>query len=48
MNAVPRAEVLELLSAAGARVLDVVEDDAAGSGWISFRYAATKDAAQTR
>jgi SAM-dependent methyltransferase len=43
MNAVPRAEVLELLSAAGARALRVVENDAAGSGWISLQYAATKD-----
>jgi SAM-dependent methyltransferase len=43
MNAVPRDEVLAILAEAGARVLDVVEDDAAGSGWISLRYAATRD-----
>jgi SAM-dependent methyltransferase len=42
MNAVPRDEVLALLDAAGARVVDVAEDDAAGSGWISLRYTATR------
>jgi SAM-dependent methyltransferase len=45
MNAVPRGEVLELLGQSGARVVEVVEDDAAGSGWISLRYTATKDQA---
>jgi SAM-dependent methyltransferase len=42
MNAIPREEVLALLAASGARVVDVVEDDAAGSGWISLRYTATR------
>jgi predicted phosphoribosyltransferase len=37
-------EVVELLEAAGARVLDVAADDYAGPGWISLRYAATRDA----
>jgi hypothetical protein len=41
MNAVPRGEVLAILDRGGARVLDVAEDDAAGSGWISLRYTAT-------
>jgi SAM-dependent methyltransferase len=45
MNAVPRGDVLELLGTAGARVLGVVENDAAGSGWISLQYAATRDQA---
>ena len=43
MYGIPRAEVLDLLAASGARVLDVAENDAAGPGWISLRYAATKD-----
>jgi SAM-dependent methyltransferase len=42
MNAVPRDEVLAILDRAGARVLEVVEDDAAGSGWISLRYTVTR------
>jgi len=42
MNAVPRAEVLAILDEAGARVLDVVENDAAGPGWVSLRYTATR------
>ncbi len=42
MNAVPREQVLAILDGAGARVLEVVEDDAAGSGWISLRYSATR------
>jgi hypothetical protein len=42
MNAVPRAEVLAILEEAGAQVLDVVENDAAGPGWVSLRYTATK------
>jgi SAM-dependent methyltransferase len=42
MNAVPRDEVLALLDAAGALVVAVTEDDAAGSGWISLRYTSTK------
>jgi SAM-dependent methyltransferase len=46
MNGIPRAEVLAILAAAGARTIDVVEDDAAGSGWISFRYTATKEGPQ--
>ena len=45
MNAVPREQVLAILDGAGARVLEVVEDDAAGSGWISLRYSATRDPA---
>jgi hypothetical protein len=41
MHYVPKERVLEILSAAGARVIEVVENDFAGVGWISLRYAAT-------
>jgi hypothetical protein len=43
MHGIPRAEVCELLEASGTRVVEVIENDAAGPGWISLRYTATKD-----
>ncbi len=43
MHGVPSERVLAVLAAAGGRVLDTQEDHSAGSGWISFRYAVTKD-----
>ncbi len=43
MNAIPRGEVLTVLGEARAQVLEIVENDAAGSGWVSLRYTATKD-----
>jgi SAM-dependent methyltransferase len=45
MDGVPKERVLALLEGRGARVLDVQEDRAAGSGWISLRYAVVKEAA---
>ncbi len=42
MEGVPRDQVLALLEAAGAKLVAVEENSAAGSGWISLRYAATK------
>lgn len=44
MHALPREEVVALLEAAGARVLDVQRDSYAGPAWISLRYLATRDA----
>ena len=44
MHAIRRETVLATLEAAGARVLRVVDDHAAGLGWLSLRYTATKDA----
>ena len=43
MHGVPRERVLELLAAAGLRLLEVEENDAAGPGWVSLRYWATRD-----
>jgi SAM-dependent methyltransferase len=40
--AVPRNKVVALLADGGARILDVQEDAAAGGGWTSFRYCATR------
>jgi SAM-dependent methyltransferase len=48
MHGVPKERVLALLTDAGARVLDVEENRAAGSGWVSFRYAVTKAAGAER
>ena len=45
MHGVPEPEVRALLETAGARLVEVVENDAAGAGWVSLRYAATKDSA---
>jgi SAM-dependent methyltransferase len=42
MHAVPRAEVERILSEGGARLLDASENDAAGPGWVSLTYTATK------
>ena len=44
MYGIPRDEVLSLLDGSGARVVEVTENDAAGPGWISLRYTATKGA----
>jgi SAM-dependent methyltransferase len=43
MYELPREQVVATLAQAGARLIDVVENDAAGPGWISLRYTATKD-----
>jgi len=43
MNAIPRDDVLDILAGAGVRALEVVENDAAGPGWISLRYSATRE-----
>jgi SAM-dependent methyltransferase len=43
MHAIPRETVLAALERGGAHVLDVREDDAAGFGWRSLRYTATRD-----
>jgi SAM-dependent methyltransferase len=45
MHAVPRRDVERILSAGGARLLEATENDAAGPGWVSLTYTATKDAA---
>jgi hypothetical protein len=42
MHAIPRAEVERILGESGVRVLDVAQDDAAGPGWVSLRYTATR------
>jgi hypothetical protein len=42
MHAVQRAEVERILSEGGARLLDASENDAAGPGWVSLTYTATK------
>jgi hypothetical protein len=42
MHFVPKARVLEVLDAAGARLLEVVSNGAAGPGWVSLRYTATR------
>jgi SAM-dependent methyltransferase len=42
MYALPREQVVATLAQAGARLVDIVENDAAGPGWISLRYTATK------
>ncbi len=43
MYGIPREEVLDILAHAGARTFAVVENDAAGPGWISLRYSATRE-----
>ncbi len=43
MHDLPRAEVVRLLEESGARVVVVIEDEAAGAGWTSFRYCAVKE-----
>jgi SAM-dependent methyltransferase len=42
MHFVPREEVLALLAACGARVVEVAPDGSAGRAWESFRYVAAK------
>jgi SAM-dependent methyltransferase len=42
MHAVPRADVEALLTAAGARVLDVRRVHHCGPTWLAFRYDATR------
>ena len=42
MYGIPREEVVELLEANGATVVDVAEDPSAGGGWTSFLYCARK------
>jgi SAM-dependent methyltransferase len=44
MHAIPRGEVEKILAASGARLVEVAQDDAAGAGWVSLRYTATRDA----
>jgi SAM-dependent methyltransferase len=44
MHAVPRRNVERILRAGGARLLEATENDAAGPGWISLTYTATKAA----
>ena len=45
MYGVPRDEVVSILEQRGARVLEIAENDAAGPGWVSLRYLATKERA---
>jgi ubiquinone/menaquinone biosynthesis C-methylase UbiE len=42
MHAIKREELERFLVLNGARILGVVESQAAGPGWISYRYCATK------
>ena len=42
MHAVPRAEVLRILRAAGAAPVAVLDDSSAGYEWISFTYVARR------
>lgn len=42
MHGIPRAEVEQIIAARGGRLLTVEENDAAGGGWRSFRYCATR------
>jgi SAM-dependent methyltransferase len=42
MYALPRRQVTALLEGEGARLLEVVEDDAAGAEWLSLQYFATR------
>lgn len=42
MRGTGRQEVQSMLAAAGAKILDVQDDHAAGSCWISYRYCAIK------
>jgi hypothetical protein len=45
MHAVPRRDVERILRAGGARLLEAAENDAAGPGWVSLTYTATRPAA---
>ena len=42
MHGIPKTEVTELLSSAGARLLHVEEDTFAGPEWLSYLYFVTK------
>lgn len=42
MHGTARREVEETIAASGGRLIDVLENQAAGSGWLSFRYCAMK------
>ena len=42
MYGIPREEVVALLEANGATVVDVAEEPSAGASWTSFRYCARK------
>jgi hypothetical protein len=42
MYGTERAEVEEFLRNNGARIIDVVENSAAGASWEGFRYCVTK------
>jgi hypothetical protein len=42
MHCVPRDEVLSVVHAAGARVIDVADFVDAGEGFTSFRYVITR------
>jgi ubiquinone/menaquinone biosynthesis C-methylase UbiE len=43
MHGIARRRVERLIRRAGGRLVDVVEDRSAGSGWTSFRYCAVKN-----
>jgi SAM-dependent methyltransferase len=45
MHAVPRRDVERILRRGGARLLKATESDAAGPGWVSITYTATRPAA---
>jgi hypothetical protein len=42
MHAIKREELERFLELSGARILGVVESQAAGPDWISYRYCVTK------
>jgi SAM-dependent methyltransferase len=43
MYPVARRDVEAIVRSNGARMVDVIENDASGKGWVSLRYCATKD-----
>jgi len=45
MHAVPRRDVERILRAGGTNLLEATENDAAGPGWVSITYTATRPAA---
>lgn len=42
MHSIKREDVVRLLMAQGAQVLDVAETESAGKSWVTHRYCATK------
>jgi len=42
MHGTPCTEIERLIEASGGKLVDVVEDDASGKRWQSFRYCATR------